>query len=117
MRHERLSCWIETGPVFDNLSIYALRPAADGIVKGAPSVKGIPFGILPDSNVFVVHAFTLNPGTASRQGPDIVKRLQHANTAGDKGCAVCLSCAWTSATTSSTNAATATSVRTRREKD
>jgi hypothetical protein len=55
-------------PICDHLSVYALRPAADGIVKGATGVKEILFGLFPGSNVFVVHAFTLSPRTAARQG-------------------------------------------------
>jgi len=70
MRHTRLSRRIKAGPVCDHLSINALRPAADGIVKGAPSVKEILFGVFPGSNFFVVHAFTLSLRTAARQRRD-----------------------------------------------
>ena len=80
MRHVRFSRRIKARPVFDDLPIHALRPAGDGIVKHAPSVKEIPLGVFPGSNFFVVHAFTLSPGTATRQGStsdgtEIHKRL------------------------------------------
>src|ERR1700677_2942147 len=55
--------------ICDHLSVYALRPAADGVVKGAPGVKEILFGFFPASNVFVVHAFTPSPRTVARQAP------------------------------------------------
>src|SRR5277367_3407202 len=69
MRHVRSSRRIKARPVFDDLSIYALRPAADGIVTGAAYPKEIPFGFLPGSNFFVVHALTLGLRTAARQRP------------------------------------------------
>ena len=61
MRHVRFSRWIKARPVFDDFSIYALRPAGDGIVKSAPNRKEIPLGGFPGSNVFVVHAFNYKP--------------------------------------------------------
>jgi len=55
---------IKAGPVIDDLSIYSLRPAADGIVKGTPICKEISLGISPGCNSFVSHVFTYRPRTA-----------------------------------------------------